>query len=78
MGRVDFSGFKCERCGHLWAPRQALDSGEEVALPKVCPKCKSAWWDVPRKEKKAKGPDAKGKAAPKERKKEKAGASGGS
>lgn len=52
MGRVQFQGFKCERCGHVWAPRQALDSDETVAIPKVCPKCKSAWWDVPRKPKK--------------------------
>ncbi len=66
MGRVEFSGFKCERCGHLWAPRQALDSGEPVTLPKVCPSCKSAWWDVPRKEKKA---DAKAKSPRKNRRK---------
>ena len=51
MGRIQFQGFKCERCGHTWAPRQALDSKEPVPIPKVCPKCKSAWWDVPRKEK---------------------------
>ncbi|HEY1198589.1 MAG TPA: hypothetical protein VGG32_07680 [Thermoplasmata archaeon] len=69
MGRVEFSGFKCERCGHLWAPRQALDSGEPVTLPKVCPSCKSAWWDVPKK--------GKAKPARKERKTEKAGPVGG-
>jgi predicted Zn-ribbon and HTH transcriptional regulator len=51
MGRVQVQGFKCERCGHVWAPRQALDNGKPVRLPKVCPKCKSAWWDVPKKKK---------------------------
>ena len=50
MGRIQFQGFKCERCGHTWAPRQALDSGEPIPVPRVCPKCKSAWWDVPKKE----------------------------
>ena len=75
MGRIQFQGFKCERCGHTWAPRQALDSGEPIPVPKVCPKCKSAWWDTPRKEKK--GGSAKGKPASKERKKEKAGVIGG-
>jgi NAD-dependent SIR2 family protein deacetylase len=49
MGEITFKGFKCERCGHIWAPRQALDSEEPTARPKVCPKCKSAWWDVPKK-----------------------------
>ena len=30
------------RCGHEWVPR---DSKE----PKVCPKCKSPYWDRPKK-----------------------------
>lgn len=37
--------YECERCGHLWIPRE-LD-----VEPKVCPKCKSPYWDTPRKEK---------------------------
>jgi len=35
----------CERCGHKWITRT-----EET--PKVCPKCKSPYWDVPRKKSK--------------------------
>ena len=31
---------KCLRCGHEWVKR--------VNKPKVCPKCQSAYWDVPR------------------------------
>lgn len=31
---------ECLRCGHAWRPRQA-----EV---RICPRCKSAWWDQPR------------------------------
>lgn len=70
MGEITFKGFKCERCEHIWAPRQALDSAEPTARPRVCPKCKSAWWDVPRKEKSK--PSSR-----KERKKEKPGPAGG-
>jgi hypothetical protein len=33
--------FVCERCEHEWYPR---NEGE----PKVCPKCKSPYWDTPR------------------------------
>ena len=32
---------KCFRCGHLWIPRK-----KDV---RQCPKCKSAYWDQPRK-----------------------------
>jgi len=35
--------YVCERCGHTWLPRS-----EE--RPRVCPKCKSAWWDQERTE----------------------------
>ena len=33
--------LKCKRCGHEWTPRQT-----DV---RICPKCKSALWDVPKK-----------------------------
>ena len=29
--------LKCKRCNHKWNPRKT-----EV---RICPKCKSAWWD---------------------------------
>jgi len=38
MAQIRVSGFKCERCGHIWVPR-------EEATPRVCPKCKSPYWD---------------------------------
>lgn len=46
MGRVPITvmGYKCERCGHEWIPN---DMGKE---PKVCPKCKSPYWNSPKKE----------------------------
>ena len=34
--------FKCERCEHEWVPRNVEET------PRVCPKCKSPYWDRPR------------------------------
>lgn len=36
-------GYECERCDWKWIPR------DKNTKPKVCPKCKSAYWDRPRK-----------------------------
>ena len=36
----------CLRCGHKWYKRNP-------EIPKVCPKCKTPYWDRPRKEPKA-------------------------
>ena len=33
--------LRCERCGHKWIPRK-----EEV---RICPKCKSPYWNRKRK-----------------------------
>jgi hypothetical protein len=48
MARVPITvmGFRCERCSHEWIPRGAAE--EE---PRVCPKCRSPWWNRPRKAK---------------------------
>ncbi|HEX4276826.1 MAG TPA: hypothetical protein VHZ74_15830 [Bryobacteraceae bacterium] len=45
MARVPITvmGFRCERCEHEWIPR---DVEQE---PAVCPKCKSPYWNRPRK-----------------------------
>jgi predicted Zn-ribbon and HTH transcriptional regulator len=32
---------KCLRCGHVWIPRKK-------EKPRVCPKCKSPYWDKPK------------------------------
>jgi hypothetical protein len=46
MARVPITvmGFRCERCGHEWIPRGGVDDE-----PKVCPSCKSPYWNRPRK-----------------------------
>jgi predicted Zn-ribbon and HTH transcriptional regulator len=37
--------LKCKRCGHDWPTKQAADR------VKVCPKCKTPYWDrKPKKE----------------------------
>jgi hypothetical protein len=45
MARVPITvmGFRCERCGYEWVPR---DIEQE---PKNCPRCKSPYWNRPRK-----------------------------
>jgi predicted Zn-ribbon and HTH transcriptional regulator len=40
---IKVKGFRCERCGHEWVPN---DINIE---PKVCPKCKSPYWNKPRR-----------------------------
>lgn len=39
---VMLSGFRCDRCTHEWLPRN------KTAMPVVCPKCKSPYWNKPR------------------------------
>lgn len=50
MGEVKLDGYICERCKHIWVSR--LIKGNEKMLPVVCPKCKSPYWNKPRKNKK--------------------------
>jgi len=38
---ITLLGFRCQRCGHEWVPR----TGEQ---PKVCPSCKSPYWNISR------------------------------
>lgn len=42
MAEIKLNGYECEKCGHTWIPRM-----EEV--PRVCPKCKSPYYDKPRR-----------------------------
>ena len=45
MARVPITvmGYRCERCSHEWIPKDAQKE------PSVCPKCKSPYWNRPRK-----------------------------
>jgi phage FluMu protein Com len=42
MKEKRFKAQRCNRCNHKW-----LSKGEEE--PRVCPRCKSVYWNVPRK-----------------------------
>jgi hypothetical protein len=42
MGTIPIDGWLCDRCGHIWPPRHVGDPA-----PKVCPKCKSPYWNKP-------------------------------
>jgi len=42
MPEITLKGFQCERCNHKWLPKESYK-------PKVCPKCKSPYWDTPRR-----------------------------
>ena len=46
MARVPITvmGYRCERCNYEWIPRS---NGDEE--PKTCPKCRSPYWNRPRK-----------------------------
>ena len=46
MGKLVTNIFKCDRCGHIWCARSKDDK------PKTCPKCRSPYWDTPRKKSK--------------------------
>ncbi len=43
MSKFHLLGYHCERCEHAWAPRVPDQE------PKVCPKCKSPYWNRPRR-----------------------------
>lgn len=45
-------GFRCLRCEHEWLPRKTLqgdDPPEGDQIPRVCPRCKSPYWNRPRR-----------------------------
>ncbi len=54
MAKVLLPGYKCDRCGHEWLPRSKQEDGKAQPDPHVCPKCKSPYWNTPRKERPAK------------------------
>lgn len=42
--KLEVDGYQCERCNHKWIARKK-------EYPILCPNCKSAYWDKPRKKK---------------------------
>ena len=48
MGYVLIEGYICERCSYRWGSRTGTGFRSDID-PKVCPKCKSPYWNRPRK-----------------------------
>lgn len=49
---IKVQGYKCERCSHEWLPRVSLEelkAGNIKEEPVICPKCKSPYWNRPKK-----------------------------
>ena len=42
---LKLKGYKCERCEHEWIPRI------KKRTPIICPKCHSAYWNRPKRNK---------------------------
>lgn len=40
---VLITGHRCYRCGYEWRPNNLK------GIPRVCPKCKNPYWDIPRR-----------------------------
>jgi len=47
MGNIKIEGYLCERCKHEWVSRSERE-------PRVCPRCKSPYWNCPRRKLKKK------------------------
>ncbi len=51
LKKVWFWGYECLRCLHRWVPRGidalAEKPPKEPEKPRVCPRCKSPYWDRP-------------------------------
>ncbi|MGA7543615.1 MAG: hypothetical protein WBW34_11195 [Nitrososphaeraceae archaeon] len=55
MGKVKVDAYKCERCGHVWLPREP----NRYRKPIICARCNSAYWDIPRPDKQPKTKESK-------------------
>jgi len=44
--KFEVEGFMCLRCGYKWVPRIFKGDAQE---PTICPKCKSPYWNKPRR-----------------------------
>jgi len=54
--KIKVNAFNCLRCGHRWIPRVQLSQleGKLKDKPRICPHCKSAYWDLEKKNKEKK------------------------
>lgn len=45
--KLTVDGYQCEKCGHKWLPHK------KSSYPVTCPKCRTPYWDQPRKNKRS-------------------------
>lgn len=48
MPVIQVAGFQCQKCVYIWHPKRR-QNGNDLSLPKVCPKCHSRRWNGPAK-----------------------------
>ena len=48
MAYVTIEGYLCERCGYRWAARNGGNGLRSKVDPRVCPHCKSPYWNKAR------------------------------
>ena len=48
MAYVLIEGYMCERCGYRWGARNGTGSRAKTD-PRTCPKCKTPYWNKPRR-----------------------------
>ena len=48
MAYTTIEGYVCDRCGYRWASRNGTGLRDKTD-PSVCAKCKSPYWNKPRK-----------------------------
>ncbi len=44
---ITLMGYRCERCSYEWVPRSTTE------VPRVCSRCKSPYWNRPRRKRAA-------------------------
>ena len=49
MAISTMDAYLCERCDYRWAPRKAIVTVKVENQPKMCPACKSPFWNKKRK-----------------------------
>ena len=50
MPKTKVDAWECNRCGHIWVGRRGVARDEyEGEKPLLCPKCRTAYWNTPRK-----------------------------
>ncbi len=51
------NAFHCLRCDYKWIPRVDMKQlkGKIIDKPRICPNCKSPYWDLPKKNKSKNG-----------------------